>query len=123
MDTLEEQQASALGNIAQPDAYIQFFAARKRSEVFGHTTYAPKRACLNVLSAVFGTVPSTIDKLPQVLPSEDGKTKPKLMHYPQHFGAMSETGLFLSYEELNRKGAIVAVKTKIDLPYSYVFEK
>ena len=135
--SLEEQQVSALGNIAKPGAYIQFFAAD--SSRIGHAERLPEPAKkhLNVVdtfqnSLVIGTVPSTIDNVPrnQINHGQEtsGVRKSFIKAQLGHFGCVSESGVFLNLAEVehNRyEDRIDHIRrensTKIDLPYSYFY--
>lgn len=127
--SLEEQQMSALGNIAESDAYIQFFIANDNFAYVKPVKLA-KLAGVNIgqTSTVVGTVPSTIDDQPNDEPHPEAG-KAEIVCQPGHFGAVSEAGMFLSADSIKQRAPkgrdrIIekpAIHTKIDLPYSYVY--
>ncbi|CZT42822.1 uncharacterized protein RSE6_02773 [Rhynchosporium secalis] len=129
--SLEDQQTSALGNIAQAGAFVQFFVARRE-----HLTrpVEPGGVYLNALrkSAVFGAVPSTVDDVlvPSSETSRDStgskrawKSDDTIHTHRGHFGFVSERGMFLRHgrnynpERPNEPCNF----TKIDLPHSYFY--
>ena len=133
--TIEEQRSSALGNIAQANSLIQFFVADSRKLLRMSILNGGKRA-LDVFQdgTVVGTAPSTIDEIPQEDPLPvNGSSEPRsrnrhMFFQVGHFGAVSESGLYLSSNVvksdseqpvMSREDHLI--KTKIDFPYSYVF--
>ena len=128
--SLEEQQTSALGNIAEPDAYIQFFVLDNNSPRQMPTRNPnPRRDGIRQMSTVIGTIPSSIDdqRPDDYAPGTVGDTQ--LDCERGHFGAVSEAGIFLSAPSMEKTtptggDSIIrrrAIQTKIDLPYSYVY--
>jgi hypothetical protein len=122
--SLEDQQKSAWGKIAEVDASIQFFIAE--NPVPAQT---PPKDFVRVFedmwrrTTVIGTVPSSIDsqKTEETGPSV-GTEVGNVIIKPGHFGAVSESGIFLStFPAVGTGSACVPVRTKIDLPYSYVY--
>lgn len=124
----EDQQASALGDIAKPGDYVQFFAANiqkpREPAVFEPEEPAdlPKSPDPDYWrrSLVFGTAPSTIDDLPS--------TPQKRCHEPVilqkgHFGAVSERGMYINLPSRQERGGRdnPVVQSKIDLPYSFSY--
>jgi hypothetical protein len=135
--SLEEQQASALGSIAKPDSYIQFFIADNQNETSeatepvsrsGEGPNTPDISRKSRMSTVLGTAPSTIDDQPsEPTGSQNARNALRRNIFPQvgHFGAVSESGIFLRKNAVDSKGqeihnAVVAT-TKIDLPFSYIY--
>jgi hypothetical protein len=145
----QEQQDTALGDLARRGDWIQFFTVNP-SKAKEHATKSPEALDLHywrdsiiserlaipytadsinwMKSAVFGAVPSTIDKMPD----DHGGISPKkgLVFQQGHFGAVSESGLFLRSEQRLKKGfqgKVVMTSdfrnydTKIDIPHSYVY--
>jgi hypothetical protein len=114
--SIEEQQMSALGNIAKPGDYIQFFAKNPRWQKPSEQRLLyldPKKR-----SVVIGTNPSTIDDVP--VP----ETSTQLRIFHGHFGCASQSGIYLSqkstkskHDEPEKSKSV----SKIDLPYSYVY--
>ncbi|KAG4428536.1 hypothetical protein IFR05_015982 [Cadophora sp. M221] len=123
--SLEEQQTSALGNIAQQGAYIQFFVA-SRERGLGLIQHPVERGkILMRKSAVFGAVPSTVDDIPpqpqtQTAADNGTKTGSKSIHVRRgHFGFVSESGMFVRHGP--DRSATGDGFTKIDMPYSYFY--
>ncbi|PVH78837.1 hypothetical protein DL98DRAFT_236536 [Cadophora sp. DSE1049] len=125
--SLEEQQTSALGNIAQEGAYIQFFVARrntlKEMPVYDRSAYK----VLMRQSAVFGAVPSTVDDVPTPpreinKESTDTPTPPFIIRRG-HFGLVSEAGMFVRHGPHHKPGQppMPDSFTKVDMPYSYFY--
>jgi hypothetical protein len=122
--SLEEQQTSALGNIAQEGASIQFFVAgehRKNGESVAYDVAGILRKTL-----VLGGVPSTVDDVPK---SNQETSDKELYSLPGHFGCVSESGIYLQDKDLKSMSTdgiastepnAVPHQTKIDLPFSYV---
>ena len=127
--SLEDQQTSALGKIAEPDAYIQFFIADNTTPAvppYAHP--GPAGGDIWQLTTVIGTVPSTVDD--QRSGQSSSGARNDIICQTGHFGAVSESGMFLSASSTNeqrvRKAGdrIIkepAIHTKIDLPYSYIY--
>ncbi|PBP24601.1 V-type ATPase, C subunit family protein [Diplocarpon rosae] len=125
--SLEEQQASALGNLAQEGAYIQFFVAHKKRPLADIEDFDP--AHMMRTSIVFGSVPSTVDDFyPARPPSSTQSAEKPIYHIRRgHFGFVSESGMFVRHSTVDSDitsgdGASPALEsvTKIDLPYSYL---
>jgi hypothetical protein len=145
----QEQQDTALGDLARPGDWIQFFTVdpSKAKEYSNESREAldlhywrdsitrdhlvvPETAeAINWMkSTVFGAVPSTIDKMPDN--KDDINPKKGVVFQQGHFGAVSESGLFLRSEQRFRKGSLEEKQTtsdfrtydtKIDIPHSYVY--
>ena len=123
--SIEDQQSSALGNIAEVDALIQFFVANT-TVPFAAPPQHPVHGNLSRRTTVIGAVPSTIDD-PKV-DEDPSPLKTDHIFLPRHFGAVSESGLFLTalrHKDTSNSGKEISNKapihTKIDLPYSYVY--
>ena len=118
--SLEEQQISALGNLAQPGAYIQFFVGNPGKS---HTTlekrlnyFDPKKR-----NVVIGTTPSTIDDIPIDTVDKGGE---HVRIRNGHFGCVSQSGIYLSKKDPGSNpntSESPSFGTKIDLPHSYVY--
>jgi hypothetical protein len=135
--SLEEQHASALGNMAQPGAYIQFFVADSSQIECGDHLHGPAKRHLKAAemfqnSLVIGTVPSTIDDLPQPQKNNgqeaSGIRGSHIKIRLGHFGCVSESGMFLSHTEVEPSHSDDQIEltnrqtsTKVDLPYSYFY--
>jgi hypothetical protein len=118
--SLEEQQISALGSIAQPGSYTQFFVANPGRS---HTTpekrlnyFDPKKR-----NVVMGTTPSTIDNMPaDAVDTADEHARIR----GGHFGCVSQSGIYLSKkvpESSLDASESPSFTTKIDIPHSYVY--
>ena len=119
---LDEQQASALGNVAQQGAFIQFLVAAKHDEAVDPLIEKERGYVDSALgSTVVGVVPSTVDEIHDISQNGD-QQMPKLdvQVYLGHFGCVSESGMFL---QRNGKSTTPVIETKIDLPYSYVYRE
>ncbi len=113
----DRQQVSALGNLAQEGAFIQFLVAPKTFESLEESD--EEYAEFTRQSTVFGVVPSTVDDIPDETQEE---AEFKLQVHHGHFGCVSESGLF--FRGLQAKTGPSnprVVETKIDLPYSYAY--
>lgn len=118
--SLEVQQISALGNMAEPGAYIQFFVGNP-----GRLLSTPDKR-LNSIDpkkriVVIGTTPSTIDDIPSTTVSEDDD---EIRIRNGYFGCVSQSGIYLSkkssgFDVYDSQRA--SFGTKIDVPYSYLF--
>lgn len=125
--TMAEQQASALGNLAQEGAFIQFFAAYDK-HIQGEPVRFDHVATRG--SIVLGSVPSTVD---DIAPSQTLVAPPegeKLYHLKSgHFGFVSESGVFVHHgfkkPNVGSNPDPLHVPsehfTKIDLPHSYMY--
>lgn len=114
----DRQQVSALGNLAQEGAFIQFLVAPKGLKGFESLEEDEEEyAKFTRQSTVFGVVPSTVDEIP-----DEKQEKPEfdVQVHLGHFGCVSESGLFF---RAPKKGGLnpSIVETKIDLPYSYAY--
>lgn len=131
-------QAEALGNIVKPGSAIQFFiyphiGPGKPTEstlrgVHGHIDDG-SAGHENITSITFGCVPSSIDDIPEAesLGSSSNSTD-NLKFIQGHFGAQTESGLFIRSLDkpdpnisISRKSDI-SLRSKIDVPYSFVRE-
>ncbi|KAM3089116.1 hypothetical protein ACMFMG_000733 [Clarireedia jacksonii] len=146
----QEMQDTALGDLARAGDWIQFFTVSP-SKV-KHSYEGPEPLDLHywqdsitkerlstpdtaeaagwMESTVFGAVPSTIDKMPG---NDDGiRSEGGVVFQQGHFGAVTESGLFLRSEQRLRKeywkhisitSEFHSYDTKIDIPHSYVYRK
>lgn len=110
--SVEEQQASALGNIARPNDFIQFFIATPEVSNPQATYSLGEQRDL-----VLGTVPSTIDDIPSIGSTTPGNPEHNEIGLMGHFGAVSESGIYLFSKTSHRSPA---VETKLDIPHSYL---
>ncbi|TAQ89024.1 hypothetical protein B7494_g2669 [Chlorociboria aeruginascens] len=138
LSPIEEQNTSALGNIAWRNSFIQFFVpyapGKKHREYPTPQQKSSRERSPFRQSLVFGTIPSTVDKLIPSSPSPQSNSSNGRPQYSDaslqagHFGAVSETGLFLDATKIptfshNKKKVLSRpkIRTKVDLPYSYFY--
>jgi len=116
----EEEQVSALGNLASPDSYVQFFAAHssERNEKSMSSLTGPDDS-LPRTTIVLGAVPSTIDDIPEPPKAPIPTGEQSVVSQLGHFGAVSESGLYIDTKWIGDK-SVNTVHTKIDLPYSTI---
>jgi hypothetical protein len=127
--SLEEQQASALGRIAHPNAFIQFFLANGKNtfKSYRDGDTLKKTADVFQVGTVIGTVPSTVDDIPVSVPPQGCHPKSSINFQVGHFGAVSESGIYYNSTLVKDTKSEIHVtpqhpiSTKIDVPYSYVF--
>ncbi|KAG9236915.1 hypothetical protein BJ875DRAFT_455230 [Amylocarpus encephaloides] len=116
---LEHQQTSALGKVAQPGAYIQFFGMRSPKQGWDRLLRVQMKwydpACRSV---IIGTCPNTIDDMPKQDNQKYGEPHtPRIRVRAGQFGCVSETGIFIRQRQ---GGSKPDFETKLDLPYSYL---
>ncbi len=121
----DEQQVSALGNIAQEGSFIQFLVAAQNKGASAKLKIKNQRRIdWWGVSTVVGAVPSTVDGLngrSQEKQLDKGKPKDSVQVYVGQFGCVSESGIFLHRPlDIGRPGMSM-IKTKLDLPYSYIY--
>lgn len=115
----EVAQESALRDIVSPGDYIQFYMAPTPSADEQIPLHSVPERNPKQQSAEFGTIPSTIDSIPQAAAKEanDGKG---FQLYQGHFGALSEVGFALTIHkhDLNNRQHVEQLnQTKIDVPF------
>ncbi|KAF2429204.1 hypothetical protein EJ08DRAFT_650624 [Tothia fuscella] len=107
-----------LGNAAKVGDYIQFFIARTDCEDSSLDAEHIEEHDSSTMD--FGTIPSTIDAMPDLEPlnaeSIDGEKAVEV--FPNHFGALSEKGfsIEISHSEQNDSNSVGL--SKVDVPYS-----
>ena len=111
----------ALGNIAKPDSWIQFYISTalitdEAARDSGLET--PDHGLGRLNSLAFGCIPSTVDSLPAPTSDPSGpldKTAPHALieGFKGHFGAQSEAGIFI-----HAPGNDKIKSSKVDIPYS-----
>jgi hypothetical protein len=120
-------QTRALGEIAKPGSYIQFWIAHDLPGVgtdMNNKPSNPNETCpaLGVSSFSFGCIPSTIDDIPSpsAEPNKSSKEGSGLAEFHGHFGAQSEHGIFLHFQIPGEQGLEreSTLKTKMDVPYA-----
>lgn len=115
-ESLEEQQASALGNIAGPGSWIRFFVRKDPLLPDYEERGIVKPSNPWSKNVTFGTARDTIDTVnnERIVVGQD-----KLVGYrPGHFGCQSYSGMFLR-RKLHLDGP--EITTKIDMPGSYIY--
>lgn len=132
--SLEEQQASALGNLAQEGAFIQFLVADSNITPVDFYSRVKLHTDATRRSTVIGVVPSTVDEMAPI--SEDNGSskadKPlEVRIWLGHFGCVSESGMFIkrsnpspSLDQVNSSKTaelFPPIDTKVDLPFSYIY--
>jgi hypothetical protein len=125
---VEEQQDSALGRIAKPKSFIQFFVGLgEKSQIDRDNQEQPALdADLSPKHTVLGTVPNTIDEIPGSRGQMVEGDRKGVSFIPGLFGAVSESGLYLNYaavkHDQSANGLIhskqTLVGTKVDLPFA-----
>ncbi|KAH8657449.1 hypothetical protein BGZ60DRAFT_434418 [Tricladium varicosporioides] len=121
--SFEEHQISALGNVAQPGSYIQFFASAKSDDTWRKFNYVATKphtywGNTSLRSAAFGTIRSTID---EDLSDDTSPSDTPVVPISGAFGCCSQTGLFTRRWQQNDDGTGRFVETKIDLPQSFLY--
>ena len=125
-EDLDQEEKDALGQVAKPGDVIQFFVYTPGLAA-GITKQGRKE--LNFAHIAFGTIPSTIDSMPNSsTETEKADGVPPVNYRTDMFGALSELGLgltidshgprgmeFLGAESLGR-----VVQSKIDVPFTTV---
>jgi hypothetical protein len=124
--SIEQQQATALGDLASPGSFIQFYTADSVSMPSTSSTSSSTVNDWN-LSVVIGTVPSTIDDVPDTSAKKSKIDGGKDMEWLcNHLGVVSESGIYLESRPLpinpktNSEKLHCPVVTKIDMPFSSV---
>ncbi|KUJ22876.1 uncharacterized protein LY89DRAFT_714581 [Mollisia scopiformis] len=145
LETMDEDMISGLGNIAETGASIQFLVVDD-----GLPPPLPmgrKRFTSTRKSIVFGSIPSTIDDIPE---TNDSLQETRYQYRVGHFGCVSGSGIFFQHGNPSSKTTSTSerglevegapepekasgttqqaerkeptfVRTKIDLPYSYMY--
>ena len=139
-DDVRAEQNEALGGVARPGDFVQFFIPPLTCSKSGplgvstmETSVASRGATgsgpakTHLWSLAFGTVPSTIDSMPQV--STEARKEPDdkdVRVLDNHFGALSEQGMSISTswqdtqsgDPVKQQEKRSKVVTKVDVPYS-----
>ncbi|RDL36790.1 uncharacterized protein BP5553_06142 [Venustampulla echinocandica] len=110
--TMEEQQTSALGILAEPGAFIQFFTTKPGSNEITRTQVSGSDP--SVRSVVVGTIPSPVDGIAMEI-SDDANDTIEIQG--GHFGCVSQAGLYIHKDRENKE----PYETKVDLPYSFFY--
>ncbi|GAB7353722.1 hypothetical protein MBLNU459_g4120t1 [Dothideomycetes sp. NU459] len=116
------KQESALRDIVSPGDLIQFYISTNIATNTGQELVHLAERGQYHESAVFGTIPSTIDTMPVAVTNESSSTSSiELIH--GHFGALSENGMALTVNQYSatapRTSSSETVnQTKIDVPFS-----
>lgn len=118
----------ALGSIAKPGSWVQFLTLPIRSdpsdEIVRDNPSQEVLALRGPGEVVLGSIPSSIDEIPQVTSVSIGGSsaaRPKITIFPGHFGAQSENGLYVrSVSQRPASGKTIPIKTKIDVPFAHL---
>jgi hypothetical protein len=119
-----------LPSIVNKGDYIQFYVSPSASSEEAlpqsdATTDTSAQASSNVRTVEFGCVPSTVDDMPSSQASST-KTQGVVQTYPNHFGALSETGIAMFFGFHSDKTPSSNVHdaadaaTKVDVPFSRI---
>ena len=131
--SLEEQQASALGNLAQEGAFIQFLVADSNRSPVDFSWREKNHVDATRRSTVIGVVPSTVDEMaPKSEDNASSKADKQLdvRIWLGHFGCVSESGMFIhrsnaspspGQEDSRSATNFPPIDTKVDLPFSYIY--
>lgn len=111
-EDLAEQQRQALGEIAKPDEMVMFFIAPEGLEGYRGAGKALDNGEATDAGAVFGSLPSSIDSVPDTTAQNDGAATVK--YHADFLGALSEEGL--AFTSTAKDGTVT--KTKFDVPFS-----
>lgn len=121
IDSVDNDQIQALGNIAKPGSWVQFLISHNLMPIrpigiVDLGTVEPGFKSTSNLS--FGCIASTVDNMPQLssdpsVPTADNDLRHTVSGYDGKFGAMSEAGIFIRADE---NGAVTS--SKIDVPNS-----
>jgi hypothetical protein len=113
--SLEEQQTSALGNIAKPGSFIRFFARSSWTPwVDGEIPKVFKDFNPGIRTVVIGTSQSTVDMAPEKL--SDGH-ETFVRFNVGSFRCSSQSGVFIT-KERSTDGTIH--QTKLDMPGAFL---
>lgn len=112
-EDLREQQRQALGEVAKPGESVMFFLAPE-----GLMGYEDSKTEGNAdgMLAVFGSLPSSIDTVPDVSATTPSDGSPAVQYREGFIGALSEEGLALNW--VATKGT--STNTKFDVPFSRI---
>ncbi|KAI9697764.1 MAG: hypothetical protein M1836_004440 [Candelina mexicana] len=141
-ESFDQEEKEALGEVVKPGDLVQFFtttttkknprpsskanvqSADQEARTLGYEALYAE----NVPVAIeFGTIPSTIDEMPEVRSSESDSTVSDNVEVAvNHFGALSEQGISMSItsftndtsEWLGAQRVGQVVQTKVDVPHS-----
>lgn len=121
MMSMSEELGIELKEVAKPGDYIQFLVSPINLEDYTKVEASHFETGTNVESFEFGTIPSTIDVVPQKRSEADYKSD-NIGTFNEHFGALSEAGIGLRGKTKNG-GDVTNVEpdfmhTTVDVPYS-----
>lgn len=108
--TMEEQQTSALGVLAEPGAFIQFFTTKHDGDEITPSPVSESNA--SAQSVVIGTIPNPVDGADMEVPDDLNDT---IEIQAGHFGCVSQAGLYIHKGRENSE----PYETKVDIPYSF----
>ncbi|RDW73966.1 hypothetical protein BP5796_07408 [Coleophoma crateriformis] len=132
--SIKDEQAAALGKVALPGSFIQFFtnspklfSAKKEPKANTKPIWPWRTAASQYCQGtVLGVVPSTIDNMPQVEESADtGEISGVTIRvFRGAFGAVSESGLYIQKAASESLISYLAAgSTKYDMPYTYIYQE
>ncbi|KAK6007372.1 hypothetical protein QM012_004186 [Aureobasidium pullulans] len=119
-----------LPSIVNKGDYIQFYispsaSSEEASAQSEPSTNSPDQTLSNVKTVEFGSIPSTVDDMPNSLPSQ-AAAESVVQTYPNHFGALSETGVALFFGLQSDKSSSSNIHkatdaaTKVDVPFGRI---
>jgi hypothetical protein len=110
----KDEQSQALGEVAKPGDYIQFFIP---GDAMPEAPLVEEANSARRESSVFGTIPSSVDDLPPTISAEETSQLENFVAVPGHFGALTEQGIYLSLVR-PKDTQLADFKTKIDIPFT-----
>lgn len=119
LDLGSNDQESALKEIVSPGDYIQFYIAPSDHEPIDDPTPSDNSHRDYWEKADFGTIPSTLDAMPQTV-DDSSAAAPNMQVYGNYFGALSEVGISLTvnkHDPRHRYKVEQLNQTKIDVPF------
>ncbi|KAG9662916.1 hypothetical protein KCU95_g5148, partial [Aureobasidium melanogenum] len=116
-----------LPSIVNKGDYIQFYISPSASSEeapaqSASTTNTPDQTMSNVKTVEFGSIPSTVDDMPSSQASS-AAAQSVVQTYPNHFGALSETGIAMFFGLQSDKATSSNIHnatdaaTKVDVPF------
>jgi hypothetical protein len=122
-----DEQQTALGEIAKPGDFVQFFIHEPNLQLLPSQGISRFPHC----TIAFGSIPSSMDAIPDTLLSQPVERRRKLEVIEDQFGALSEQGIGHQlvdyaisesgeYEPQSPLSGPVA-QTKVDVPFSMFY--
>ena len=134
-DDVEAEKLEALGQVVRPGDVVSFWVyfaepiAEKTESNVDDVEASPNSMIVTPPSIVFGTMPSTMDLMPNLeATSGEATVSPSYTVIENHFGMLSEQGMSMKISATGSEGPSalsaekggVVVQTKLDVPYSRV---